>query len=309
MSHVETKPIGVVFCAVDFSQTGGLALEHAAHLARRHDAALVLAHVVEPLPTAAAPVLMVPPDAEVELRKLAVERLESLASDLRASEMSVQTLLEQGTPGPELLEMAEEVGADLIVLGTRGLTGIEHLVLGSTAEHVVRHAMRPVLTIHPGDGAPRDAIEEVIVPSDLAPDVTDAADVFVRVFQGSPPPRVLLVFADPTPPYLDPFRHETLERWGQPDARREEIEERLAPARKRLEVAGFEVEVDVLDGGPVEAVTKRAREESVEMIVMTTRAHSTLAHWLGGRTAERIVQLAPCPVLTVRSGESADEAT
>jgi nucleotide-binding universal stress UspA family protein len=301
MSSAETKSIEVVFCAVDFSETGSLALEHATSLARRHGAGLVLAHVVEPLPVAAAPILMVPPDADVELRKLAAERLEAMGSEVRSADLSVQTVLEDGTPGPRLIEMAEAAHADLIVLGTRGLTGIEHLVLGSTAEHVVRHAMLPVLTIHPDDGPPPETISTVIVPSDLEPDVTEAAEVFVRVFSGSSPPRVLLVFADPTPPYLDPFRHEALARWGQPDSRRDEIEERLAPTRKRLEIDGFEVEIDVLDGGPVQAVTRHAREHGVEMIVMTTRRHSTLANWLGGRTAQRIVQLAPCPVLTVRA--------
>ena len=60
-----------ILVAVDFSETASLALTHASQLARRHAAELVLAHVVEPLPVVSYPILMVPLDAEIELRSLA----------------------------------------------------------------------------------------------------------------------------------------------------------------------------------------------------------------------------------------------
>lgn len=312
MSGDGNGSIGVVFCAVDFSPTANLALEHAIRLARRHRASLVLAHVVEPLPVVSYPILMVPTDAETELREFASARLEELAETTRSESgrdesLVVETRLEQGPPGRHLVDMAERAGADVIVLGTRGLTGFEHLLLGSTAEYVVRRASPPVLTVHPGDLAPDAPIRTVIVPTDLGPEAIRAVEVFVRIFSGPESPRVLLVFADPTPPYIEPFQHQALARWGQPDVRKEEIDERMAPSVARLESAGFEVETQILDGGPVEAVTNLANSREVDMIVMTTHGRSAVANLLVGRTAQRIVQHAPCPVLTVHAADRRED--
>jgi len=160
-----------------------------------------------------------------------------------------------------------------------------------------------------------DPVKLVIVPTDLGPKAGDAVDAFAKIFSGDDRPRVLLAFADPTPPYLEPFRHETLEKWGQPDVRKEDIEEKMAPTVARFESAGFEVETEILDGGPVQAVTELAKEREADMILMSTHGRSALANVLSthgrsalanvlvGRTAQRIVQHAPCLVLTIRSSK------
>jgi nucleotide-binding universal stress UspA family protein len=301
MSDPKSDSVNVVFCAVDFSETASLAVTHATQLARRHKAGLVLGHVVEPLPVISYPILMVPADAESELHRFASKRLDELAGTVRRSGLTVSTVVEHGPPGLQLIEMAEKAHSDILVIGTRGLMGFEHLMLGSTAEYVVRRSTCPVLTVHPADSSPRDPVETVIIPTDLGPDAVDAAGAFTRVFDGVDRPLVLLVFADPTPPYLEPFQHETLEKWGQPDMRKEDIVERMSPTLAKLEGAGFEVETKILDGGPVQAVTEFAKERGVDMIVMATHGRSALANMLVGRTAQRIVQHAPCPVLTVRS--------
>jgi nucleotide-binding universal stress UspA family protein len=307
MSDRKSESIEVVFCAVDFSETASLALTHASQLAHRHHAELVLAHVVEPLPVVSYPILMVPPDAEIELREFASARLEELADTVRKSGLTVSTTLEHGPPGPQLVEMAERANADIAVIGTRGLTGFEHFVLGSTAEYVVRRSQCPVLTVHPEDDSPKETVKLVIVPTDLGPNADNAVDAFTRTFDADERPRVLLVFADPTPPYLEPFKHETLEKWGQPDVRKEDIEEKMAPMVGRFESAGFEVETEILDGSPVRGVTELARERDADMIAMITHGRSALANVLVGRTAQRIVQHAPCPVLTVRSSKKQKE--
>ena len=303
MSDRKSESIELVFCAVDFSETASLALAHAGRLARQHRAELVLAHVVEPLPVVSYPILMVPMDADIELREFASARLEELAKMVRKSGLTVSTCIGNGPPGPQLVEMAERANAELVVIGTRGLTGFEHLVLGSTAEYVVRRSRCPVLTVHPEDDSPNDAVKLVIVPTDLGSGAGDAVDAFTKVFEGADRPRVLLAFADPTPPYLEPFKHETLEKWGQPDVRKEDIEEKLAPTVAKFESAGFEVETEILDGGPVQAITELAKERDADMILMSTHGRSVLANVLVGRTAQRIVQHAPCLVLTVRSSK------
>ncbi len=197
--------------------------------------------------------------------------------------------------------MAAEIGADLCVIGTRGLTGFEHLLFGSTAEYVVRHATAPVLTVHPGDERVGDPMASVIVPTNLGPESAEAVDLVLAFFAGRERPRVTLVFADRPIPYLEPFQHEILEKWHEPDARKDEIEAKLAPLADRLRAAGFDVESEIRDGAPVKAIVDLAEERRADLIVMSMRGRSALAEMLLGRTTKRVVQYAPCPVLTLRT--------
>ncbi|HPG25920.1 MAG TPA: universal stress protein [Myxococcota bacterium] len=303
MTAAQASKLGTIVCATDFSDTAELALAHAVAMVRRHAARLVLAHVVEPLPVAPYPLLAVPADGEMAIREVAHDRLEKAAAALREQGLpNVETRLVAGAPGYELIALAEELEADLFVIGTRGLSGFEHLLFGSTAEHVVRRSRCPVLIVHPGDGAPREVVGTVVVPTDLSPDAEAAVEAFVRLYDVGVRPRVVLAFADQTPPYLEPFQHETLARWHQPDLRKEEIEKQMQPTVERLSRASFEVSTVVLDGSPVGAITQLAEERQAEMIVMSTHGRSALVNVLLGRTAQRIVQHARCPVLTVRPG-------
>ena len=300
MAEGERGSIETVLCATDFSETADRALRHATMLARRHQARLVLTHIIEPLPADPYPMPAALPTGEMSLREMGSQRLRQLASEIAEPGLRVDARLETGPPGSQLLEVAEKERAELIVLGTRGLTGFRHLVFGSTAEHVVRCARCPVLTVHPEDPEPVDAPSEVILPTDLSADAEVAADAFLSLYGEATGARVVLTFADSTPPYLDALQHERLEEWHEPDARREDLEGRLAPMADRLRGRGFEVEVRIQDGGPVDVITGLAEERGSDLIVMSTHGHSALVNALLGRTAQRVVQHAKCPVLTVR---------
>jgi nucleotide-binding universal stress UspA family protein len=291
--------IGTVVCATDFSPTAELALRQAAGLARKHAARLVLAHAMEPLPAEPYPMPMAMPIEEAEIREQAGARLEALADGHRDASLAVDTYLEMGDPGRSLVDLCERVAADLCVIGTRGLTGLKHLLLGSTAEYVVRRARCPVLTIHPDDRAEISEARSVVVPTDLSGDSSVAVAAFLELFTPEDMPNVQLVFADSTPPYFEYMTHERLERYHQEDARREEIEQQMAPLVADFESRGFTVEKRVLDGPAVEAITDLAEKEGADLILMSTHGRSAIVNALLGRTAQRVVQHAPCPVLTV----------
>jgi nucleotide-binding universal stress UspA family protein len=290
--------IQTVLCASDFSETADLALEHAIALARRHDARMLIAHVVEPIPLGPYPALMAP-ENELAIREMAVERAEEIAARIRGGGLVADVRVDTGNPGPGLLTIAEDESADLIVIGTRGLTGFQHIMLGSTAEYVVRRSHCPVLTIHPEDKVGVDPPQTVVLPTNLSPETTDSTDAFVALF-GEQRPKIILTFADRTPPYLEPFRHDTLLKMNQRDVVKEEIERRMEGTVMHLQKAGFEVETAVLHGDPVHVVTEFAREREADLLVMTTHGRSAIINAILGKTAQRIVQHAPCPVLTVR---------
>lgn len=87
--------------------------------------------------------------ADAVRERLVAQVREALGSEQLAQTVRYFAHVRIGKPSHEILELAEEVGADLILLGTHGRTGLGRIVLGSTAEHVMREAGCPVLVVRP----------------------------------------------------------------------------------------------------------------------------------------------------------------
>jgi nucleotide-binding universal stress UspA family protein len=134
---------------VDFSPDSGWALDYAASLAGQFGSAITVLHVVEPIKYVCdfgyGPVARersnqaVIKSARAHLRRLARRHL--------GNQPPSNVVVRSGTAFREITTAAKELGTDLIVMPTRGLTDSEEVLLGSTAERVVRHAPCPVLTL------------------------------------------------------------------------------------------------------------------------------------------------------------------
>jgi len=142
-----------ILCPVDFSDSSEYAAGYALAFARVHQAQLLLLHVMPP-PMYAVPDYtgiyeFTPQDIE-QFEEQVRRRLGQFAEGLKAEADAVSTRLVSGVPFVEILGVAKEQGADLIVMGTHGRTGLPHMLIGSVAEKVVRKAPCPVLTVrHP----------------------------------------------------------------------------------------------------------------------------------------------------------------
>ena len=137
-----------ILVPVDFSRQSAEALSVAADLSRRYEAALEIVHVLN-RPTYALPegfVVPTPEQSSSVVAKIESRLAESKKEALDAGAFKVEVRVLQGFPTTEILQVAKEEEPDLIVMGTHGRTGIEHLVIGSVAEDVVRLAPCPVLT-------------------------------------------------------------------------------------------------------------------------------------------------------------------
>ena len=139
-----------ILVPTDFSQSAKQALPYATELARLHEAEVLLVHVMElpHYPTLFEGTALVVPPIDDSLRAQLDEQLQKLAQEVTDSTgVRCSAILREGPPTPTLLDCAKDEGADLIVIATHGYTGLKHMLLGSTAEQVVRHASCPVLTI------------------------------------------------------------------------------------------------------------------------------------------------------------------
>ncbi|HUG43595.1 MAG TPA: universal stress protein [Acidobacteriota bacterium] len=144
-------PIERILAPTDFSDNAMRAVREAAELAAHFQAQLKVAHVIPPVPT-------VPPEMHYNfelpayqeaLQENARNRLEEVAVRLRRADpgAEAETVFCFGDPAREIVRIAAEWSADMIVIATHGHTGWQHLVFGSVAEKVVRTSRSPVLTI------------------------------------------------------------------------------------------------------------------------------------------------------------------
>ena len=136
-----------IILATDFSETSKDASYNALLLAQTFKAELKALHVFDP---SAWNVRSLTTDASVggpeEARQRGKDILEELA---KSFDLEVETIFAEGDPGHEIVRVAEELNADLVVLGTHGLTGLKRITIGSVAEFVGRHAPCAVFTVRP----------------------------------------------------------------------------------------------------------------------------------------------------------------
>ena len=143
-------PFKKILCPTDFSEPAFVALKRAEELARHFEAELIVAHVIPPLPSPHAfPDPQASLNFEVPLfqQELAIKAEQMLKDLVSYHKVETRNLVTTGEAAPEILRIAHQEHADLIVIASHGLTGWRRMVFGSVAEKVVRQAICPVLTI------------------------------------------------------------------------------------------------------------------------------------------------------------------
>ncbi len=153
-------PYRKIVLAHDGSPLADAAVQHAIAIARPTGADVVVVHVIESVPQVMAQIVA-PGGFGLGAAEVAVDVAEDIVADARqratdelahvnealhaAGIIGVRTVIKEGPAGSTILETAKEEQADLIVIATHGRSGLRRVVMGSVADHVVRHATCPVL--------------------------------------------------------------------------------------------------------------------------------------------------------------------
>jgi nucleotide-binding universal stress UspA family protein len=138
-----------ILVPVDFSEHSAAALETAVELARVFDSKLHLLHCYQIQPGAISPYgVALPSSYFSEIRDAASQRIAEWQEKYVPASVPVDASIVPEVPSEAIVESAKKIGADLIVMGTRGLSGFKHVMLGSVAERTVRRAPCPVMTLH-----------------------------------------------------------------------------------------------------------------------------------------------------------------
>jgi len=299
----DTRP-HVVFVATDLSEPSNEAIRQAHRRAEAADATLVVCHIV---PNLLRSNMLFPQrymeqaEAQAELNRRAQQALVERTCEVTGRDPAAfRPIVDDGTAYSRIIEHAEEAGADLIVVGDRGATGLTRVLLGSVAERVIRYAHAPVLVARAAASTGK-----VLVATDLSdpslPALTAAAreavrkDVQVTALHCIEPVGVVAA-----PEYGIAWAPEVNQRIVK-DAR-EGAEQQLAAASQRFDL---QAKCRVVEGFPAATILSIAEELQAELIVIGTRGNTGLKRVLLGSVAEAVVRHAACSVLVVRLAEDA----
>jgi nucleotide-binding universal stress UspA family protein len=291
-----------ILIATDFSKPAFAAYRYAAALALRLKAQLVILNV---LPTG----MTLDPEYPVNalyLQQLHEEwkaEMEQLTRRVRQDRVVFEACQVPGDPSACIIDMADQVKAALIVTGTYGRTGFDRLLLGSTAEKVVRGAHCPVMTVRDSETESQPAsggllpVSYFVVPIDFS-DCAQEAFEFASSLAKPLGTRIRLIHAfEPSAYPLD---------FSLFDARDEKafharVRERLQELVSVLREQGISAEATCNVGLPADMILAEATRIPAAMIVMGTHGRRGWEHLAMGSVAEHVIRHSAAPVLTVKS--------
>lgn len=290
---------GDILVPIDFSPGARQALAFAVPLARQFKGGITLLHVVE---SRLVPEELSFLSMESDRRITAARRkLDALARKAVPGSLLKKTLVTAGRPFEVITHTAQGLRMDAIVIATHGRVGVKRLLLGSTAERVVRHSPCPVLTVRlPEDPkstkrqttslAPR--INRILVPvtfSEPAVNLTRYAVALARTM------RARLGFLHIVRPLEAPLRVDSEKYYAEAsDEARRQLGKIAASIPEPIKT-----EILLRRDIPHLGITRTAREWRADLILLSTHGRTGFEYLVFGSTAEGVVRHAPCAVLTI----------
>lgn len=269
------------------------------------DTVRIVSVVTQPLPGAVVSVKMATgawellTDVQVREQQLLNEAANLAAGRLADRGLTVTMELRHGDPAHEILTAADEWQADLILLGSRGLTGLERFVMGSVAQNVAKHARRPVLVARD----PGQELRRVVVATDGSEHARRALEFAARLPLPSGTGCVAVNVVRPYAPFPGLFptdRPEFEAAVREVNRQHHQTAEILAEvAAALLSDRGKHARAEVREGDPAEEILKLVETDGADLIIAGARGVSALRGLLVGSVADRLLKGAPCSVLLV----------
>jgi universal stress protein A len=292
-----------IVCPVDYSDCSKRALRYAGALAEYFDATLAVVHVFDPMLTAATAIQqfdLLGPEGDEDLRLFTESHL-----PVRVRDHRFERVLTVGSPGAEILKLVTAHGADLVVMGTHGFSGMKKLFFGSTLKAVLANARTAVLAVPLGDHrevpieAPLISSGPIVVPVDCSPQSRSATRAAAGLARALNLRMSLLHVIVPRQAGAWGWQHTTAPgaRTGiaEPRAMLNELADSFG--------AGVEVTTEILHGNPAVEIARYAREKRAAFIVMSLRS-SAMHERSPGSVAYRVLCLAPVPILALPAATS-----
>lgn len=277
--------------ATDFSRSSIAALSYAENLVKLYGTELLLTHVVstgnasppEPLAVFAAP----------EIGQAMAEDLEQLTNQLRRRGIQARAILAEGPVADALETLVQDEKPSLLVIGTHGAHGLERLILGSTAEAILRKVSCPVLTVGPNCAniTPKNLALQTIVYATVLQHPSEAALLYAASLARALHAHVQLVHA------IDEINDLPGKSFDK------EVQSQSDLLTEALKGSDSKVSVHRVYGEPVEAIIRRVIATQADLIVLGAERGRKLAAFMPAGVAYGLIRSAPCPVITFKREE------
>jgi len=280
-----------VLCPVDFSEPSRSALFYAAAIADHFGARLTVLAVDDPLLVEIAATTGRVPSLESEINRELQRFCSETLTSVSAGPKTIEFRVAMGKPAPEIIREAKTLQSDLIVISSRGRSGIRKMFFGSTTERVLRETSVPVL-VAPDNQRPGPSLSEIAshLKRVIAPvDLTSASPFQLTVAGGiAEALSVPMIIAHVLEPVFVPFSVRLVTP-GAEAARRADAEERLAALATSL---GPRVRAEsmVLTGDPSEEIVKLAEAREANLIVMGLHSSGLFGPRMGSITYRVLCQ-------------------
>jgi len=295
-----------VMCPTDFSDCAASAFAESVRLARWFGARITVLHVIPPaIPTSVdMGYLPVPSGIGAAVRQEKLEELERFVAAKEHHGVPVRTVCREGDTPREIRAAVCETGADLIVMGTHGRSGLGRLVLGSVTEAMLTDAPVPVLTVHRDAAGGPGLFRRVLCAADASEWSAGTIAFAIEIAaEGAEHLTVLNVIED-----LPDTRAWAQGRYAmrEVEAFRGDLElaavaelQKLIPDEARV---SCRLEEHVAFGRPEREILRVAQDEGADLIVMGTHGRGALDRVLFGSTVRRVVRAAACAVAVFPAG-------
>jgi nucleotide-binding universal stress UspA family protein len=301
-----------ILWASDGSKESEYALKYVELLTSKYNSEIIGLSIIQPLNISK---LKVPPEVKKELsmiqarlEKKQYERINTALAQLRLKETKWDIRIETGIPHEEILRVAEEEKADLIVMGKRGLGLINRMLIGSTTLKVLRQSSVPVLAVRDGHhGESSVEIRKILVPIDISEKVGSALihaiDLAQKMNAGI---SVLYIFRFDTYPYEIPSSVATEDIMTVLEylmkISHNELSKRVEEIKLKYGIqSNLEINTGVVYGiNTAVSIVDYASSKNIDLIVINTHGRKGVKRFILGSVTEKVIQEAPCPVLVLK---------
>jgi nucleotide-binding universal stress UspA family protein len=286
--------------ATDFSDWARRAEDYARALAASWRATLTVITVLE-FPPGMNPEYTVNKQYLTDRMSDASARLAEFKQRAYVRGIATTTRIATGMPSEEIIAAALAEEADMVIVGTRGKSGLAHVLLGSTAERVIRMAPCPVLAVHTAIGESLTekgiCLDRILVPTDFS-ECSEGAVTFAGVVAAQAKASIELLHVVEPGYYSIDF---TIEHPDEREQKRQRSADHLEALSEKLSKAGIAVNMNLRGGAPADMILDVAKTTSSDLILMGTHGRRGVSHMWAGSVTESVLRRGTIPVLAVRN--------
>ncbi|MDH3727615.1 MAG: universal stress protein [Myxococcales bacterium] len=278
-----------IIVATDFSVESNAPIRHGIEIARSSGAALLVVHVVEtPGDDEALQSAVEHWHADSEARL--ARQIEACASD----DVDVaQEIVDAPSATEGLQSLVDSHRADLVIVGSTGLTGIKHALLGSTAQKALRTVQAHVLVAR-GETPPVGGYKRILIPTDFSPPAEQALELALALAAPNAQFDLVHCWRVPEATRADEYSELVI------DAVAASVKERGRKLLESFRQDAPSATFSSVNQSPERGIAEKLEGGDYDLVVVGSYGRSKLRHWLLGSVAEHTARVAPCAVAVAR---------